>query len=105
MGNDKYENNVINWSGYFAEVKKKQTPLFWFNNDHHLSVLIKMSPSESPIFADLVLSISTETYNANKAMFDGLRKGDGLDFEAVLVGLGNEFKMHHLHAKRVSQNG
>jgi len=60
-----------------------------------------MSPSESTIFADLVLSISTEVYNKNKQLFDGLRKGDGIDFQAVLVGLGNEFKMHHLHAKDV----
>ena len=102
--NDKYENNVVNWSGYFAEVKAKQTPLFFFSNEHHLSVLVKMSPSESAIFADLVLSISTDVYNTNKSMFDGLRKGDGLDFEGVLVGLGNEFKMHHLHAKSVSRN-
>ena len=90
--NDKYENNVVNWSGYFAEIKKRQTPLFFFSNDHHLSMLIKMSPSESAIFADLVLSISTDVYNKNKTMFDGFRKGDGVDFEAVMVGLGNEFK-------------
>lgn len=102
--NDKYENNVVNWSGYFAEIKKRQTPLFFFSNDHHLSMLIKMSPSESAIFADLVLSISTDVYNKNKTMFDGFRKGDGVDFEAVMVGLGNEFKMHHLHAKSVVRN-
>ena len=102
--NEKYENNVVEWSGFFAEIKQRQTPLFWFNNDHHLSVLVKMSPSESAIFADLVLSISTDVYNKNKAMFDGIRKGDGIDFEAVIVGVGNEFKMHHLHAKSVVKN-
>ena len=32
------------------------------------------------------------------------KEGDGIDFDAVLVGLGNEFKMHHLHAKRVKRN-
>ena len=102
--NEKYENNVVEWSGFFAEIKQRQTPLFWVNNDHHLSVLVKMSPSESAIFSDLVLSISTDVYNKNKAMFDGFRKGDGIDFEAVIVGVGNEFKMHHLHAKSVVKN-
>ena len=34
-----------------------------------------------------------------------MRKGDGIDFDAVLVGLGNEFKMHHLHAKKIEGNG
>ena len=37
-------------------------------------------------------------------MFDSLRKGDGIDFAATMVGLGNEFKMHHLSAKRVRKN-
>jgi hypothetical protein len=46
--NEKYENNIINWSGYFAEVKSKQQSGFnLFDNDHHLSILVKMSPSES----------------------------------------------------------
>ena len=103
--NDKYENNIISWSGFFAEIKEKQKSLFGMNNEHHLSILVKMEPSESSIFADLVLSVSTVMYNANKEFYDGLRKGDGIDFDAVLVGLGNEFKMHHLHAKKIRLNG
>jgi len=63
-----------------------------------------MEPSESSIFADLVLSVSTLNYEANKTFYDKLKKGDGIDFDAVLVGLGNEFKMHHMHAKKVSRN-
>lgn len=103
--NDKYENNIINWSGFFAEAKQQQRSLFGLNNSHHLSILVKMEPSESTIFADLVLSVSTELYEANKIFYDSLKKGDGIDFDATLLGLGNEFKMHHLHAKRVSRNG
>ena len=102
--NDKYENNIIHWQGYFAEVKEKQKSFFGLNNEHHLSILIKMEPSESAIFADLVLSVSSTVYEADKTFFDSLRKGDGIDFDATLVGLGNEFKMHHLHAKRVKKN-
>ena len=102
--NDKYENNIISWNGFFAEVKERQKSFFGFNNEHHLSILVKMEPSESSIFADLVLSVSTNMYQANKAFYDGLKKGDGIDFDATLVGLGNEFKMHHLHAKKVKTN-
>lgn len=36
-------------------------------------------------------------------MFDSLKKGDGIMFEAVVVGLGSEYKMHHLHALSVSK--
>jgi hypothetical protein len=71
--NEKYENNIINWSGYYAEVKaKQQAGLNLFDNNHHLSILVKMSPSESQIFADLVLSVSSAYYRENNALFDGL---------------------------------
>jgi len=64
-----------------------------------------MEPSESAIFADLVLSVSTHAYQESKEFYDSLKKGDGIDFDATLVGLGNEFKMHHLHAKKIKKNG
>ena len=102
--NEKYENNIVSWSGYFAEVKEKQQSFFGLNNNHHLSILVKMEPSESSIFADLVLSVSTTAYQTNKTLFDGLKKGDGIDFDGVLVGLGNEFKMHHVQSRLVARN-
>ena len=63
-----------------------------------------MEPSESTIFADLVLSVSTNLYQQDKNFYDTLVKGTGLEFEATLVGLGNEFKMHHLHARKIKKN-
>lgn len=103
--NEKYENNIVSWSGYYAEVKAKQQSSFnLFNNDHHLSILVKMSPTESQIFADLVLSVSSNYYYENKEMLDSLKKGDGIDFKAVLVGQGTEFKMHHLHSHTITKN-
>lgn len=60
--NDKYENNIVNWSGYFTEMKMKQPSLFGLNNENFLSILVKMEPSESAIFADLVLSVSYNAY-------------------------------------------
>lgn len=45
-----------------------------------MSLLVKMSPSESQVFPDLVLSLSTSFYNDNKSMLTKLRKGDGIDF-------------------------
>ena len=38
-------------------------------------------------------------------MFDALQKGDEVEFDAVLVGLGNEYKMHHLHGKKLEKTG
>lgn len=103
--NEKYENNVVSWSGFYADVKNKNQGFSLFDNDHYMSILVKMSPSESTIFPDLVLSIGSQFYNSNKSMLNGLKKGDGLDFKGVLVGQGTEFKMHHLHGLSVKKNG
>ena len=94
--NEKYENNIVNWQGFFADSKSKRAQYMLFNNEHYMSLLIKMSPSESAIFPDLVLSISSNLYNQHKDLFENLNKGDGIDFKGTLVNLGNEFKMHHL---------
>ena len=73
--NDKYENNVVNWSGYFADVKKKDKNLLGLSDEHYLTIFVKMEPSESSIFADLVLSLSTAMYEKNKDFYDLLKKG------------------------------
>lgn len=98
--NDKYENNVINWSGYFAEVKIRQQGIFWFSGKE-LNILVKMDPSESTIFADLVLTVPAPIYSQSKSMFDSLRKGTGISFEGTMLNMGNEFKMHHVRALNV----
>ena len=61
-----------------------------------MSILIKMDPSESENFADIVLSISQEAYKNNKDVLDSLEKGDHLVFRAKMKTMGNEFKLHHL---------
>lgn len=66
-------------------------------NDHFMSILVKMDPSESDNFADIVLSMSQQGYKNNKVSLDGLKKGDHLNFKATIKTMGNEFKLHHLH--------
>ena len=68
-----------------------------FGNEHFMSLLVKMDPSESENFADIVLSISQESYKNNKETLDKLNKGDHLTFKAIIKKMGNEFKLHHLH--------
>ena len=62
-----------------------------------MTILVKMDPSESEKFADLVLSIGQESYKNNKETLDKLVKGDHLNFKAKIKTMGNEFKLHHLH--------
>lgn len=102
--NRKYENNDVQWEGYFAETKQTNA-LPFFASDHAINVLVKMWPTESSIYPDLVLSVSTELLNNKKSMFQSLRKGDHIRFKARIMGLGNEFKMHHLHALDIDKTG
>jgi len=53
--NEKYENNVVEWSGFFADVKYRNKGFIF--PDIEPNVLIKMEPSESTVFADLVLTL------------------------------------------------
>mmetsp|Transcript_13935 Transcript_13935/g.23699 ORF Transcript_13935/g.23699 Transcript_13935/m.23699 type:complete len:269 (-) Transcript_13935:27-833(-) len=93
----KYENNVVDWDGYYIDTKFKHREFSMFGNDHFMSILVKMDPSESENFADLVLSISQEGYRNHKNTLDNLQKGDHLTFKAKFKSMGNEFKLHHLH--------
>lgn len=103
LWNDKYENNVVAWSGYFADAILRKKGIFIPETE--LNILVKMDPSESTVFADLVLTVNSALYSANKPMFDGLKKGAGINFTATVAGLGSEFKMHHLNAIEVAPSG
>ena len=58
--NQKYENNQVAWRGYYAETKPGSgAQLPFIQSDHALNILIKMKPSESVLYPDLVLSVSS----------------------------------------------
>lgn len=76
-----------------------------WGTDHAINVLIKMSPSESVLYPDLVLSIPSDLLHQRKQMFNQLIKGDEIRFRAKVMTLGNEFKMHHLHALDLEKTG
>ena len=64
-----------------------------------------MQPSESAMYPDLVLSVSSDLLKKKKSLFDSLQKGEEIRFKAKLMNLGNEFKMHHLHAMDIEKTG
>jgi hypothetical protein len=75
------------------------------HSDHALNILVKMMPSESVLYPDLVLSVSTKVSVEKSALIKGLQKGDELEFTARVISLGNEFKMHHLHTLDIAKTG
>lgn len=92
------------WNGYFAETKHTNS-LPFFASEHALNILIKMDPTESTLYPDLVLSISSSFLAKHKSLIEGLKKGDQISFEAKVMSLGNEFKMHHLHGLKIDKTG
>lgn len=73
LWNEKYENNIVSWQGYFADIKYRSKGILFATVEPN--VLVKMDPSESTIFADLVLTVPDELYKANKQLIDNLKKG------------------------------
>jgi len=78
--NDHYENNIVSWKGYFTETKQRPQNALIFASDHHATILVKMSPSESDVFADIAISMSTMQSNRMLNNLGGLTKGDEIEF-------------------------
>lgn len=70
-----------------------------------MNVLVKMSPTESSVYPDLVLSIPSNLLKDKNSVFSSLKKGEQIKFDAIIMTLGNEFKMHHLHALNIDKTG
>ena len=64
-----------------------------------------MQPTESTLYPDLVLSVSSQFYRENSELIKGLEKGDEVQFRAKVMNLGSEFKMHHLHIEAMTKTG
>lgn len=62
-------------------------------------------PSESALYPDLVLSLSSTVLREHRNIINMLKKGDEIRFTAKILGLGNEYKMHHLHAIKIVKTG
>jgi hypothetical protein len=101
---NKYQNNVVNWSGYYIDSKNVNTISF-SQNSHAMNIFIKMEPSETVKEADIVLSLTNSVYNSFKETIDSLRTGDKISFSAKFINIGDEFQINHLHAHAIVKTG
>ena len=62
-------------------------------------------PSESVLYPDIVLSVSSKFLAEKQGVIKSLEKGDEIMFDAKIMTLGNEFKMHHLHLLDFEKTG
>lgn len=100
----KYFNNVVNWSGYFIDIRRSQAISFG-ENSHSLNILVKMEPSETETDPDIVLSFSNSVANSYKELIDSLKTGDEVHFNAKFMALGDELRVNHLHALSLQKTG
>ena len=71
--NQKYENNQVSWKGYFADSKQSSgAQLPFIQSDHSMNILVKMMPSESVLYPDIVLSVSSKTLGEKSALIKSL---------------------------------
>ena len=79
-------------------MKQTHEHSFLFAGEHAAILLVKMKPTESSIYADLILSMNKYDFIANKEEINKLEVGSLFAFNATFVSMGNQHSIHHLHA-------
>ena len=100
----KYQNNYVNWSGYFFQ-KRDVKRISFIENSHAINLLIKMEPTETELQPDIVLSLSDSLVTKNQIIIDSLQRGDEIHFKGKFINIGDEFNVNHLHAISIEKTG
>jgi len=90
------EKTVINWRGYVIRVEDYRNSLYSFMH-HALVIPLKMTPSESEFFPDVILALDSEVANSLNDMILSLNKGTEVSFNATIINLGHDRKTRHMH--------
>lgn len=96
----KYYGKIVSWDGYLVKANINQG---WFPGEHAAILLIKMQPTESEIYADLILTFNENDFKLNKRIIASLDRGDRLAFNATLMAVADEETIHHLHGHQIQK--
>jgi hypothetical protein len=93
----KYSGKGVSWEGYIVQVNAlNEDSLAHFH--HASSILIKMVPDDKSVDdASLALTLSENMTEKFKEQLMQLDVGDHINFNATVVGLGDQGHLHHLH--------
>ena len=64
---------------------------------HAVGVLVKMQPTESEFFPDLILALDTEKADQYSELIGNLNRGTEIIFNATIISVGNDIKTRHFH--------
>lgn len=95
----KYENREVSWDGFLVKLSENRGA--WWNGGHAATLLVKMQPSESDVHADIILSFDEDELGEYAGALSTLERGAHLAFNATLVTMGNEHRLHHMHCSGV----
>lgn len=73
----------------------------WFQGEHAGLLYIKMDPTESEIYPDLVITFNEDDLETCKSELTSLNRGDKVAFNATLISVADEDTIHHLHGHQV----
>eukprot|EP00357_Protocruzia_adherens_P033359 CAMPEP_0115031506 /NCGR_PEP_ID=MMETSP0216-20121206/38583_1 /TAXON_ID=223996 /ORGANISM="Protocruzia adherens, Strain Boccale" /LENGTH=334 /DNA_ID=CAMNT_0002409187 /DNA_START=62 /DNA_END=1066 /DNA_ORIENTATION=+ len=99
---ENYHHNTVTWDGYIVKKLKGNDKGPWGQNDHSMTLLVKMMPTDSS-YPDLAISYGTQIVKENKTVFDSLDKGDHIEFEAIFMALQSESNLNHLHGHTIKK--
>jgi hypothetical protein len=96
----KFYGKVVYWDGYLVKASINEG---WLSGEHTAVLLIKMHPTESEIYADIVLTLNRESYQLNKEVILKLLRGSHLSFNATIMEVADEDSIHHLHGHELEK--
>lgn len=64
---------------------------------HAVGVLIKMEPSESEYFPDIILAMDSEVASDHAELLNSINRGSEIIFNATFMSIGSDSKTRHAH--------
>lgn len=100
-----YKNNIITWTGYYILNVETDDSRQFFAKGKYQNFLVKMDPSESEHYPDIILSIPNKIYKASEGELKGLVEGSRIQFKGVLKKIGDEAHLHLIEGIQVHKLG
>eukprot|EP00826_Nyctotherus_ovalis_P065078 TRINITY_DN9557_c0_g2_i6.p1 TRINITY_DN9557_c0_g2~~TRINITY_DN9557_c0_g2_i6.p1 ORF type:complete len:202 (-),score=67.21 TRINITY_DN9557_c0_g2_i6:108-713(-) len=100
-----YKNNIVAWTGYYILNVETDDSRQFFGKGKYQNFLVKMQPTESEHYPDIILSIPNKIYKANENELKGLVEGSKIWFKGVLKKIGDEAHLHLIEAIQVQKVG
>jgi hypothetical protein len=90
------EKTIVNWRGYIIRVEDYRDSFYRYMH-HAIGLLIKMQPSESDLYPDIILALDTEKANEFGDLIGTFNRGTEIIFNATIMTVGSEMKTRHFH--------